>query len=131
MQRKRIQYQEQINGILEKRRTYIVLISFSLDSIANFNGFHFISEENIAFLSSFRRYEAIFTEECQRWSDEKKVRFYSENCAPLSMKEFSFFEYPRKVSFYETLSVLWKIFDVRNSLFYTRWPRMNLTKDKS
>lgn len=86
MQWEWIEYQEQIKAIPEKQGTDNASISFLPDSVTNsISEFNYITEENITFLSYFRRYETIFSEECQSWSKRRYVFCY-ENFAPLNMK---------------------------------------------
>ncbi|GAB1605680.1 hypothetical protein Ahia01_000850300 [Argonauta hians] len=106
--------------------------SFTAEGIADsLTEFVFDSENGFTFPAYFRRFESIFNNRCQDWSDVEKVTLLLQKLGTTENTKFRNFILPRKaeeLTFDETVNILKCIFDKRESLFHTRYKCFNIVK---
>ena len=72
-------------------------ISFSQDAIVNaMTEFNCMPEEEVTFVSYFRRYEDLFITDCASWSDHKKVRLLLRKLGAVEYTKFMNYILPKK-----------------------------------
>lgn len=132
LQQQILQQQKSLETILKQSTGERKNTVFSAEGIANsLSEFIYEPDSGITFPAYFKRFETIFTKRCQHWSDEERVTLLVQKLGTNENTKYSNLILPRKpeeVSFEETISILSKIFDERNSLFHTRYRCLNIVK---
>ena len=93
--------------------------------------FIYLPEEDETFEASFRRYEDLFTVDCEDWTNAKKVRLLLRKLGTTEYSKFVDYILPKKTSeleFSEAVKLLSDLFSPNLTLFHKRWKCFNLSK---
>lgn len=130
LQQQQLKQSEILQSILTQQKD----CRFTPEGIANsLSEFVYEPTNGLTFPAYFRRYENIFAKRCQSWTDEEKIILLLQKLGSQENTKYTNFILPKKpeeISFSETIKILSNIFSERDSLFYTRYKCLNITKQE-
>ena len=118
--------------VLDKKEPSENNSAFSHNKIWNSTEtFIYLPEENKTFEAFNRRYEDLFTVDCEDWTKAKKVRLLLRKLGTTEYSKFVDYILPKKTSeseFSKAIKLLSELFSPNMTLFHKRWKCFNLSK---
>lgn len=127
-------FQNKILEITEKRKEKnLQNDSFPENTIWNsIEIFTYSPDEEITFAEYYKKYTDVYNEDCQSWSEGKKVRLLLSKLGTAEHNKLVNYILPKKTSeltFTEAVNILSELFSKKTCLFHKRWKCLNLMKD--
>ena len=132
MEEKQLEFQKQVLELTIHRNYIENEFSFLQNTIwSPIENFSYSPEEDITFVSYFRRYEDLYKTDRGNWCDSKNIPLRLSKLGTTKHTKFVNYILPQKaweLTFTKAVQILIELFSSKTSLFHKRWKCLNLTR---